>query len=457
MRALALLGGLTLFGCAHMPECAAHGGSSWQELRSTHFVVRTDANPEVAKRAVVDLERAQTALTTSFPMVANAPRLEVVLFSNQRQLNLLVRGGHDLDGGLLRDWRSQVLVLSTEGHLMGDSVRMQVVLHELAHHLTGHRYARQPWWLSEGFAMYVENGQLDAQLNTAHFGGVPRDVEKTLGRWGPLPLEDLWSSPPGVGPRAAWHYSASAWFWVHFFMNTQGPSFQRFLEALEQGVEPRAAFATQFIHLTPEKLKEAGAAYARTGTFETRFVVTPPTVVDVQVSPLSNGDVHATLARVARVAGKYDEAVRQVELGVALNPHTADLLEQLAISTSSTAPGYERLMETMLAVQPDDARTWFFVGRGRRDAEAAYERAVTLDPGLGPALVELALLRSDEDLAARGLAAMPWSFRAAWVASVVAARRGECARAQTLYRRASEAQRREVTDAVPPEEPCVAR
>lgn len=368
MRTLALLCGLAFVGCAHVPECSAHGGSSWQELRSTHFVVRTDASLDVAKRAVLDLERAQAALTVYFPTVANPPRLDVVLFSNQQELNAITGGGGlvgGIDGALARDWRSRVLLLSTEGHLLGDSVRMQLLLHELAHHLAAYRYARQPWWLSEGFAMYVENGQLDEQLNTAHFGGVARDVSMTLGKWGPLPLEDLWIAPKGVGPRSTWHHYASAWFWVHFFMNTQGASFQRFLEALEKGVEPRAAFATQFIHLTPEKLKEDGAAYARTGTFETRFVVTPPVADDVQVSALSNGDVHATLARVARVSGQYDEAVRQVELGVALNPHTADILEQLAISTSPTSPGYERLMETLLAAQPDDARTWFFVGRGR--------------------------------------------------------------------------------------------
>lgn len=440
MRWLALVGGALWAGCAHVPECAAHGGRVWTELRSPHFVVRTDAEADVARRAVLDLARAHSALQGYFTSAPSRP-LDVVLFRDHLELNALVKASllTGIDGAYTSGAQGELLLLTGEGFFVDDHVSRRLVLHELTHWFSAWTNRTQPWWLSEGFASYLETTQLDERLNTALFGSVTRERSMLLGRWGAVPLEELWSWEGKAGPNTVAHRYASAWFWVHFFLNVENAAFQRFLSELENGAAPREAFARQFSYLSPATLSERGRDYARDGTFETRFVVTPPPSTRVDSTLMSPASVHATLARVAGLSANRDEAIRHMELGIALDATNLEVLEQIAWTTKRSQPSFAKLVEAMLVAHPDDARTWFFASKLREDPDPSLERAVTLDPTYAPALIELALVRDELELAERAVAAAPWNARALWVLGTVLARRGQCERSALLYRRAASA------------------
>ncbi len=82
-------------------------------------------------------------------------------------------------------------------------------------------------------------------------------------RWGILPVPSLWAwdvepeQPSGLEQ----HRAASSWFWVHFLFNEHRPALERFLRGLSEGEEPKAAWASAFADLAPQKMTDEAAAY----------------------------------------------------------------------------------------------------------------------------------------------------------------------------------------------------
>src|SRR4051812_25578243 len=77
-------------GCASLSNralCPAEGGHTWHEVRSAHFLVRTNLDPAQAQEVALDLERFRRALlliwTRNFDPKG---RLEVIVLRTRGQL-----------------------------------------------------------------------------------------------------------------------------------------------------------------------------------------------------------------------------------------------------------------------------------------------------------------------------------------------------------------------------------
>ncbi|MGV3621471.1 MAG: tetratricopeptide repeat protein [Archangium sp.] len=450
MRTLALLCVVLGVGCAHVPECTAHGGRVWNELKSGHFTMRSDADEHVAKKTILELERVHAALQGTFTASPTTP-LQVVLFRDGREFGAL-DGSEELESGFSFGPRGELTVLAGEGFLADERVHHRAIARELSRRFAAWSHWLDPWWLSEGIGAYFESAATDPELNTALLGSASYDYTQAVRMWGLLPLEDIWAPRTSIGPRTRHHRTASAWLWVHFFFNAESGPFRRFLDDLQNGAAAREAFDRQFAHLKPAQLELKAKEYLRVGNFETQFLVTPPMVKTVSQSVVAPATVHATLARVAAI-GSQREVARQLAHGRDLDANDAEVLVERIWASNPKAAEFPTLVALLTTQHPEDARGWFFSSLVA-DADVALEKAISLDPTLWQALSARALLRGDLELAQQAVRFAPWNGRVLWTLGTVLARRGECAAAAKQYRLAKSV----VNDGeLPAEEACTQR
>lgn len=74
-----------LFGCSVLREpltCPHKGGPAWTEVRSEHFVLRTDLGASEAQATVIRFEQLHAVLSSVVPgpRRASSGRLEIVIF-----------------------------------------------------------------------------------------------------------------------------------------------------------------------------------------------------------------------------------------------------------------------------------------------------------------------------------------------------------------------------------------
>lgn len=154
VAALALLS-----GCKHVParaECTAHGGTPWREVTSDHFRVYTNLGSAEASEAAAELERARKSLLFAWQYRVDPPgRIDTVILQNTEQLHEFVP---DLtEAFVTRDTDGLLIALPGNVYQLGSaSTDLRVVMHELAHYLSSFVLFRQPRWIAEGLASYLE-------------------------------------------------------------------------------------------------------------------------------------------------------------------------------------------------------------------------------------------------------------------------------------------------------------
>lgn len=140
-------------------------GKQWWEIRSPHFVVRTDVDREAAERRVHDLETKVAALTQVYQTLLgefDTPNevTQVIVFDSCSEVQAL----HANALGFVtvtRDFEAQRIMVTCESFRYS----AQVFMHELVHVFNRHAFGPLPVWLDEGLAGYlmtvdVEQGQV---------------------------------------------------------------------------------------------------------------------------------------------------------------------------------------------------------------------------------------------------------------------------------------------------------
>ena len=157
--------------------CPANGGQPWVELESDHFVLQTDLPPEQARQGVEYLERTRAAmLAAAWPaaLKQEMPRLTVHVLADTSQFESIFP--RRVGGVFSRNGDEPFIVLagapdSWEQRFTGLSdVTSSTVKHELAHYLSSYFLLRQPRWLAEGLAQFLETLQLSKDGRTAVLG-----------------------------------------------------------------------------------------------------------------------------------------------------------------------------------------------------------------------------------------------------------------------------------------------
>lgn len=283
---------LTSLACGHarMPAFTGPeaGGAPWFEVRSPHFVIRSDMPIEDIRLLIRDYERIYAALEDLvFPDVT-VPAIRTSVLALSRHHEFAALGMRGVKAVYIRRFYNdddRLPALIVEGKQTGPAARL-LLQHELTHRFLYHYLPNAPAWLNEGFAIYVSTLAFEKKgvtigraLPQLYFrdghswdatGSPWRTVVSAPADAIPTAATMLASSPADFrlrtqdpmlreeDVRRAFAYHAGAWSLVHVLRHTGGRYYersQRYFFALSGGATAEAAWATAFADLSMPQLE----------------------------------------------------------------------------------------------------------------------------------------------------------------------------------------------------------
>lgn len=413
---LVCLSFLLATGCtASRALCPEEGGRPWHEVQSTHFRIQTNLSPEAATSTALELEKHRRALLLAWGTDFDPPgTVDVILLRNLHELREFTQGHAAGFAGTTE--RGPLLVMGGNGYVLEDSPDLRLQTHELAHYLSRFVLLRQPRWLAEGLAQYLE---------TAHIK--PSTQEVVLGRasgWdlgyvrehGWLDISELWAwDQKGLQSQSEqqWHY-ASSWLWVHYLFNIHPERMEDFQLRLARAEDPKKAWEASFKGV--KDLQGELRTYVTSGRYSVLTIPLPPVPTKVDVRPLQTADVHAVRALLyLRSPGEFtpeqrlENAKREIAQGLKEAPTNVNatiLAAQLGEGTVSLEAA-----RALVKANPDNGLAWDLLAdvhgaKGEvKEAEEARKRAAELLPADASILNSLAWHYAQTQEPAKGLAA----------------------------------------------------
>jgi len=364
IRRLAALVGLCLLGLFAATPAAAE----WRRAESPNFIVYGESSESRLRQRILLLEEYHRLLRAITSIDAEPAPNKLTVY--------LVRGHGDLRR--VRDVPTGVAGFYTAtpygiAAFVDDNVGMganEVLFHEYTHHFMW-QYAPSayPAWYVEGFAEYLMTAQFRPRevhvgLHSASRAGAVVDL-----MW--LPMDRvLFGTQEGLSNEQRHRYYAQAWMIVHYFNSSSElkAKLRRFLAAVREGTEPRAAFERE-TGLTAAALTRALRTYVGDGRIPygrlTRPEVAPPPVT-VTVLPRSASDL--LLYEAALRVGVRDEAladalarIRTLAARHGEDPYARRVLAHAEVMGGDRAAG-ERLLDALLQTSPADAELLYLKG-----------------------------------------------------------------------------------------------
>jgi tetratricopeptide (TPR) repeat protein len=403
----------------HRPlaTCPEQGGADWREVNSPHFRISTDLGSRVARFTAVELEQLRAAFLLVLGGQVDPPgQVEVIVARSEMELEEFMEGAV-LEAFTDSSGRSPLMVMAGEGmFLMEEPEKLQVQAHELAHHLLRFEMVRQPRWLSEGLATWLQTVRFSSLRRKATFGGIHWGSFRFVMAHKPLSMEKLWAwdEQPLTSVAETVPYYASSWLWVVYLMDQHPDRFRDFMERLRRAEEPRRAWEAAFQGVTG--LYEAIETYQPQQ--ENQLTVELPRITPkLEVRDLDCAEIHTLRARLfLRSPGRRSLGTRlslaSQELKEALGKDPTNV-NAVLLQASFTADPEKRLAmaQALVKARPDSGPAWSLLGESLQDTNApvaaqeqALQRALKLDPEDVDALVAMAWLHTERGETAEGLA-----------------------------------------------------
>jgi len=406
-------------GCVKRPvaTCPDKGGQQWREVNSPHFRVSTDLGLRVARFTALELEQLRTALLLAWGGQVDPPgQVEVIVVRSNAELEEFTLGT-PLEAFLDSSGRSPLMVMAGEGEfLLQQPEALQVQAHELAHHITRFVMVRQPRWLTEGLATWLQTVQFSSLRRKASFGEIHPGFAQYVRNHRPLPLEQLWAweEHPYLSRAEILPYYASSWLWVVYLRDRHPQRFRDFTDRLARAEEPRRAWEEAFQGVTG--LEEELRKYEPLG--EEQLTVELPRIhPEFEVKTLDCAEVHTLRARLflrspgpRSLGERLRLSTREIEEALREDPTN---VSAVLLQASFTAEPEQRLALARALVQarPESGPAWSLLGQSLQEANApaaeqerALQRALTLAPEDVDALVAMAWLHTEQGQTAEGLA-----------------------------------------------------
>jgi hypothetical protein len=304
-----------------LAQCPAEGGKPWVELESDHFVLQTDLPPEEAQKGVEYLERTRAAmLAAAWPaaLKLEMPRLTVHVLADPSQFERIFP--RRVGGVFSRAGDEPFIVLagppdSWEQRFTGLSeTTSSTVKHELAHYLSSYFLLRQPRWLAEGLAQFLETLQLSKDGRTAVLGQPHLHAVSTMkilldgvdrGVIDDFTIKDVADWEGSSEDSADWEISgryAGSWLLVHWLYNTRPREFADLQNLLAQGDDPKRATHAVFPEFYTRAIHKTLLDYVQHGRYEELTVKVPVGALSSSERALDDAEVHVIRAKLVLLA-----------------------------------------------------------------------------------------------------------------------------------------------------------
>jgi Tfp pilus assembly protein PilF len=393
-------------------SCAA-SDKEWAEVRSQHFRIITDGSERDARRVAREFELIRFAMSSVYPKLrldSGAPLL-VLCPRDESSMKALApqfwKGkGFKPAGFFQHGWDKEYAVVRL------DEIRpesYEVVYHEYVHSVMHLNIRWLPVWLDEGLADFHANTRFE---KTKIYVGAPSWRLRVLRSRSPIPLATLLSVTPSSpyyhDEAKADIFYAQSWLLTHYLFfgpgMESGRKLLRFVTLLETTGQMKAF---EEVFGDPKEVEKGLEAYARTFSMAGGYLNTPASIDEKEFNsrrmsvaeteaelgsyhlwsrqldlarPLIEqalnddpklGLTHEDMAFLDFAEGKDDDAIREFNQAVALDP-------KLYLSLFS---------QTMLSPIARSAGT-----SDQSELERALNKVLEQNPQFAPAFVQLARL-----------------------------------------------------------------
>lgn len=305
-----------------LPEIAR---APWREVETEHVRVWTDLGEDAAKRTAVELERLRRAVLLIWGPDVNPPeKIHTIVLASHAEFGAF--GAERYGGAFAGTPVGAFLFLAAEGgYLLGDAPGSeQTAKHELAHAALYRVLKRQPRWVAEGLASYLQTTHLLADGNVV-IGRADEPSLRFVQGTGRVSLAALqaWRTDGALREAELAAYYASSWAWVHFLFNAYPDRFVDYLQRLQTTEDESRAWALAFGGISSEQLERELSVHLPHGRGVLITVPFPGVNEASQVRPLSESNVQVAFAllhlsvpgrdrdaRVAEAKGAASEAIR---------------------------------------------------------------------------------------------------------------------------------------------------
>lgn len=433
---------ILLFICASCIRSErAPSRAPWLEGESDHFILRGDLSRDEAGDALANLEDIRRGLLAGTWHARSQPpaKTHVILLATENELHETVR--HGVLGFAAADpFEAPLLVAS-----LSQRIEQSTVLkHELAHHIDNAFLLRQPRWLSEGLASYLE---------TMTLARTASGMSATIGALNPIRVEHFkkqrklqlhWVMSVGaeiysMKQEQIEDFYAQSWLLVDYLINARHAQMEAWVDRLSSAEEPGPAWEKSFGNLTAEQLETELGAYLKTGSFLTSNYPLSSLNPIISIKTLDRAGVLAERALLRSISfgqatkQTREQAAEEADEALAADPQSPlaagiwnatgprkpagqiDVARAVILGHPDDARGYELLglalgpasgheqleaFETAVKLAPDDARALAHLSFGylslnrEKDALAAAQKAVALAPGNPNYLDALALTQA---------------------------------------------------------------
>jgi tetratricopeptide (TPR) repeat protein len=388
------------------------GAAEWLLVKTDHFAVLSNTDPERAKLIAYKLEQFRYVFSLIAPeLVAATPSLTRVR---------VFRDGSSYTANLnLADVSSAVAGYFQPGSdliTINDlfNISDNVSFHEYTHLLTRLDSTSYPLWFVEGIAQFYETFEISGRA--AKIGEISSGRLHSM-RINPfIPMRKLFSlsSYPQISRESSLDmFYAESWLLVHYLMmdghGRRRPQLIEFLNQLRAGLPLESAFQTAF-QMDIDALDKELINYLERSKFEvfTCEFDSEKIESDVEITSLSDRDKVSKLNEQSaqglnitlhREEVKKEESNRQWTI----MPNLIALREKLGVKVvPSTRPVNPSPNDPNMAtrtrealVQFNEANKLYTAGQPEA-ALSKYEQALKLDPEFAPAYMHIGNIYSDQ-------------------------------------------------------------
>ncbi|HEY0098451.1 MAG TPA: tetratricopeptide repeat protein [Pyrinomonadaceae bacterium] len=387
-----------LFRCAAIGFClsftssAALAKDSWAGVRSPHYLLVGETNGSELREVAIRFEQFRHAFAQMFPAsgLSSSVPTTVILFRDYdayKEFRPLYQGKPT---EFISYFQSGLDVNYIALPLDKDRESLYVRLfHESVHLLLDSQSRRVPDWLNEGLAQYYSTYEFNLAQDRNILGKPVAGNLALLRKQKLLPLETLFAVDRASASynerEKSGIFNAQSWALVHYLMNADGGRRQlqllRFIELSAAGVPFEKSFSQSFkaAYRTIEaELQE----YIRRADFRVRHNALdahPGGVAAIETLPLTDADAHYFLGDLLLHINRYDDAAKQLQKAIALNPASASAHAALGLTRVRQRQGAEarRLLQRAVSLEPDNYLMHYYYAYALSREEMDDEQEIT--------------------------------------------------------------------------------